>query len=102
MPVAVVTIHPKPGKLDEVVAMFKEEIPVVHDQAGCELFALHTTDDRVVLIEKWADEETMRANANRPDLPAFSKRLADVVEGGVWEGIVLQAVPIGDPAKGTV
>jgi|SRR6516162_8752177 quinol monooxygenase YgiN len=102
MPVAVVTIHPKPGKLDEVVDMFKEEIPIVHDQPGCELFALHKTDDRVVLIEIWSSDETMRANANRPDLPAFSKRLADVVVGGVWDAVVLEPVPAGDPAKATV
>ena len=57
--VVVATITPLPGHADEVIAAFAETIPLVHAEDGCELYALHRAEDRLIMIEKWASREAL-------------------------------------------
>ncbi|HEY5361272.1 MAG TPA: putative quinol monooxygenase [Streptosporangiaceae bacterium] len=97
--VVVATIRPLPEHVDAVIAAFAEVIPQVHEEDGCELYALHQTDDRLIMIEKWTSPEALQVHSQGPNLAALNPKLAGKVAGPP-EVIVARAVPAGDPAKG--
>jgi quinol monooxygenase YgiN len=97
--VVVATITPRPEHHDEVVAAFTATIPQVHAEDGCELYALHQTSDRLIMIEKWASREALDTHSRGAALAALNPQLAGKVTGPS-EVIVLDAVPAGEPAKG--
>ncbi len=97
--VVVATIIPLPEHRDEVIAVLTQTIPKVHAEDGCELYALHQAEDRLVMIEKWASPEALSTHSRGAALAAMNPQLAGKVTGRP-EVIVLQAVPAGDPPKG--
>ena len=101
MPVLVATIIPNPDQMDAVEAVLRDLIPAVHEEDGCERYALHRGRDRLVFVEKWRDMEALAAHASGPSIKAMNERLAGLVAGAP-DVQVLEAVPAGDPAKGAV
>ncbi len=97
--VVVATIIPLPEHRDEVIAALTETVAQVHQEDGCELYALHQADDRLVMVEKWASPEALRTHSKGAALAALNPLLAGKVAGPP-EVIVLQAAPAGDAAKG--
>jgi quinol monooxygenase YgiN len=97
--VVVATIRPVPGHQDEVLTALRNAVGQVHAEDGCELYALHQADDRLVMIERWASAEALKVHSKGPNLVALNSALAGLV-AGVPEVVVLTAVPAGDPAKG--
>ncbi|MGH3197022.1 MAG: putative quinol monooxygenase [Streptosporangiaceae bacterium] len=97
--VVVATIIPRPEHRDEVIAAYTEIIPKVHAEDGCELYALHHAEDRLVMIEKWASREALGAHSQGAPLAELRSQLAGKTTGPA-EVIVLQAAPAGDPPKG--
>ncbi|MET0930354.1 MAG: putative quinol monooxygenase [Aeromicrobium sp.] len=99
--IVVATIRPLPEHQDEVVAAFVAAIPQVHDEPGCELYALHQGDGRLVMIEKWESGAALGAHSTSAALVALGAQL----EGKLSEPLdvqVMQAVPAGAEALGTV
>jgi quinol monooxygenase YgiN len=99
--VLVATIVPVPEHRDAVIAAISEAVASVHDEDGCELYALNQAADRLVIIEKWASPEALSAHRKAPALAALGSALAGKVTGPP-DVVVLQAVPAGDPLKGQV
>ena len=99
--VVVATIVPLAEHRDEVIAAFQETIRQVHDEDGCELYALHEAPDRLIMIEKWASRDALRAHSRSPALTAMNPKLFGKVAGPP-EIIVLNQLPAGDPAKGAL
>jgi quinol monooxygenase YgiN len=97
--VVVATLIPVRGHRDEVFAAFIAIIPQVHAEDGCELYALHQAQDRLITIEKWASPEALRGHSQGAAIAALTPQLAGKVTGPA-EIVVLQAVPAGDPSKG--
>ena len=97
--VVVATITPLLEYRDEVIAAFTETIPQVHAEDGCELYALHQAEDRLIMVEKWASREALATHSKGAALAAMNPKLAGKVTGRP-EVIVLDSVPAGDPAKG--
>ena len=97
--VVVATIVPRPEHRAEVIATITETVAAAHNEDGCELYALHQAEDRLVMVEKWASADALRAHSKGAALAAQGPRLAGKLAGPA-EVIVLQAVPAGDPAKG--
>jgi quinol monooxygenase YgiN len=97
--VVVATITPLPGQADEVIAAFAEAIPQVHAEDGCELYALHQSADKLIMVEKWASREALAAHSKGAALAAVGPKLAGKV-AGAFDVVVLDAVLAGDPAKG--
>jgi quinol monooxygenase YgiN len=97
--VVVATIRPLPEHRDEVIAAFSAAIPDVHAEDGCELYALHQADDRLIMIEKWASPAALAVHSKGAALTALGPKLAGKVAVAP-EVIVTQAVPVGDAAKG--
>jgi quinol monooxygenase YgiN len=97
--VVVATITPLPEYREDVIAAFTKIIPQVHDEDGCEFYALHADADRLVMVEKWASREALATHRKAAALAALNPALAGKV-AGPSEVIVLDAVPAGDLAKG--
>ena len=97
--VVVATIIPLPEHRDEVIATITETVGKVHEEDGCELYALHQAADRLVMIEKWASPEALRTHSKGAALAALNPRLAGKITGPA-EVVMLQAVPAGDPGQG--
>jgi quinol monooxygenase YgiN len=97
--VVVATIVPLPEYRDAVIAIFTETVAQVHAEDGCELYALHQADDRLMMIEKWASREALGTHSKGAALAALNPQLAGKIAGPA-EIIVLQAVPAGDEGKG--
>ncbi len=100
MPVVVVaTIVPKPAHLEEVAAALQTAVGQVHPEDGCELYALHRNDERLVMIEQWSSAETLRVHGRGPALARLTAAL-DGLLAGPLDVVMLTAVPAGDPVKG--
>jgi quinol monooxygenase YgiN len=99
--VVVATILPLPEHRDAVIDILRQTVEQVHAEDGCELYSLNEAPDRLIMIERWASQQALDAHAKGPALAALGPKLAGKV-AGASEVIVLQAVPAGDPAKGTV
>ena len=99
--VVVATIVPKPEHRHAVIAALRDTIAQVHGEDGCELYALHEAPDRLIMVEKWASPEAVRAHSKGTALAALNPQLAGKVAGPP-EVIVTQPVPAGEPAKGQV
>ncbi|MGY1747129.1 putative quinol monooxygenase [Blastococcus sp. SYSU D00695] len=97
--VVVAHIRPLPEHLDAVREAVLEALPAVHEEPGCELYALHEADGVLVMVEKWASPEALRAHGTAPALAALGARLAGKVAGPP-EVQVLTPVPAG--TKGEV
>lgn len=55
---------PAEGQRDQLVGALQEAIPGVHEEKGCELYAIHDADDcTIVMIEKWTAREDLDAHS---------------------------------------
>jgi len=87
--VAIITAHP--GKLDELLAAFKENVPNVLAENGCaqytgavdaEGFGKFQTPvgvDTLVVIEKWESPDALKAHGAAPHMAAFGAKTKDLV-----------------------
>ncbi len=77
-------------------------IPLVHDEPGCELYAItEAADGRLVMIEKWSSQERLDTHGTSP---AVTRLIADL-DGHLTtpaEVSVLAPLPMGDTAKGAL
>lgn len=98
----VVTAHfrPKPEHRAAVVDALRVAIPRVHNEPGCELYAItDAPDGSIVMIEKWSTVGELDAHGSSPAVVDLVAALDGLLEAPV-EVTRLVPVPIGDPAKG--
>jgi quinol monooxygenase YgiN len=99
--VIVATISPKPGRIDAVREAFTAAIPTMHEEPGCELYALHEDGYGLVLVERWATQDDVRAHGAGETF----NQLSESVKEDLTEPIgvrMLTAVPAGDQTKGAL
>ena len=97
----VATIIPKPDRLDAVRDAFAHAIPAVHEEDGCELYAMHAGKGVLVMVERWRDGAALEAHG----AGATFNQLSEGVKDDLAEPLVvhiLEPVPAGDPAKGAL
>ncbi len=99
--VVVATIVPLAEHRNEVIAAVRATIEQVHNEDGCELYALHEAPDRLVMVEKWASGEALAVHSRGPALSALGPSLAGKVTGAP-DVVILQQVSAGDPDKGAL
>ncbi|TFB96210.1 antibiotic biosynthesis monooxygenase [Cryobacterium adonitolivorans] len=99
--VVVAVITPLEGHLQRVVDAFAVVAPRVHAEQGCELYALHHDADNVIMIERWSSPADLAAHAAGAPIGELNALLADHVEGPT-DVSVLESVPLGESAKGTI
>lgn len=74
--------HPKAGKQAELVEAMRTGIEAVHQEEGCELYAIHDAEDgTVTMLEKWSSVEALdthgKGAAVRQLLSAISHLIED-------------------------
>ena len=95
----VATISPKPGRADAVREAFTAAIPKVHQEPGCELYALHEDGYGFVMIERWATQDDLKAHGAGETFNQLSEAVKDDLSEPLGVRL-LTPVPAGDPAKG--
>lgn len=100
--VVTVVFTPAEGKRPELVAALSRAIPEVHEEQGCELYAIHDAPDgTVVMLEKWTSAELLDAHAAGEPV----QRLDASIVGLVAEPPLVTRIaplPVGDPRKGAL
>jgi quinol monooxygenase YgiN len=100
--IVVAAVYPEPEHRSEVIAAFVDAISQVHTHdRGCELYALHESDDRLVMIEKWASAEALEVHSKGDALRELTQRLDGKIIGRL-DVQVLRPHPAGTPQQGSL
>ena len=86
----IASIHVKPGKKAEYLAIFKPNLPLVTQEKGCiEYFPAVDVDaglppqildgNMVTIIEKWEDLEALKVHLVAPHMLAYREKVKDMV-----------------------
>ena len=99
--IAVARVHSKPVRLQEIIEVYAGIVPLVYQEPGCELFAVHTDGETVFVVEKWATPADLQGHATGPAYGQIRAGISDLVDHApdVW---VLGTLPFGPAAKGTI
>ncbi len=100
--VVVATIVPKPEDRVEVIAALESVIARVHaEDAGCELSSLNEAPDRLVFIEKWADQASLEAHGQSAAMAQLNAALGGKLAAPP-EIVRLTPHPAGSATQGAV
>lgn len=84
-------IQTQPGKREEVLELFRANMPAVHAEAGCIAYAPAIDADGVgkfqaalgpdtfVAIEQWESLDALKAHAAAPHMAEYAARTRDLV-----------------------
>jgi quinol monooxygenase YgiN len=99
--IVVARVYPKPGRLQEVIDVYARIVPLVYQEPGCELFALHTDGETVFVVEKWATPADLQGHAAGAAYAQIRDGISDLVDHApdVW---ILDPLSFGEAAKGTI
>lgn len=102
-PVVVTAVFtPAPGQFDAVHEALLPAIAAVHDEPGCELYAIHRApDDTIVMIEKWESAELLDAHGDGPAVAALNASLEGKLTRPV-EVTRLVPLPAGTDLQGVL
>jgi quinol monooxygenase YgiN len=100
----VVTAHffPHPDARDQVIAALEPAIAAVHEEDGCELYAIHDAPDgSIVMLEKWTSVELLDAHGSG----AAVQQLTAALDGLLASPVAVTRLvprPVGATAKGAL
>ena len=99
----VAIIHPLPGKRDEIIEAFRVVSPLVHQEEGCELYALQSTQvgEGLIVIERWSTADDLQAHATGAAMDKLNE-LSAHLRATASDVILVDQVPLGDPSKGVI
>lgn len=94
--------YPRQGTRDRVLAALEPAIAGVHEEDGCELYAIHDAPDgSIVMVEKWTSAALLDAHGQGDPV----KRLTIALDGLLERPVAvtrLAPIPVGHPAKGAL
>ena len=100
MPVVVIaTMTAKPDSVEAVRSACERAIEAVHQEPGCDLYALHEGNGTFVFVEQWADADALQKHSTAPAVAAFFTEVGDHLDRAP-DIKMLQPVVAGDPTKG--
>ena len=99
--VVVATITPKPDHVDAVRDAILTAVPKVHEEPGCELYALHEGDGSFVMVERWESVEALKVHGRAEALTTLGGAIADKLAAPL-DVRRLTPVPAGDAGKGAL
>ncbi len=68
---------PREGAKDKLIAALRGAIPAVHEEQGCELYAIHDAEDgTITMLEKWTTRADLDAHGAGPAV----ERLGSLIE----------------------
>ncbi len=102
--VVVALLRAKPGHEDGVATGLGEAAEQTHAEEGCLLYALHRDPEdptQFALVERWASGEALDEHFTKPYIQALGERAAASLAEPPQVRF-LEALPVGDPAKGRI
>lgn len=100
--VVTAVFRPKAGAFDQVVEALRPAIAAVHEEAGCELYAIHRAPDgTIVMIEKWESAELLDIHGEGEAVAKLSADVKDLLESPV-EVTRLEPIPAGTENQGVL
>lgn len=102
MTIVVVTavFHPVKGRTSELVEALRTCIPAVHDEQGCQLYAIHDAEDgTITMIEKWTSREALAAHAAGSAVKELGAAVAELIERPTTV-TTMTPLPAGTPDQG--
>lgn len=93
-----------PGEEAKAEALLRSVIAPTHAEDGCIAYALHrdvTDPTRFVYVERWASRAALDAHAASAHIADFRTKMREV-SAGPPEVLILDALPDGDPSKGSL
>ena len=87
----VAVIPAKPGKREDVLTAFRQNVPNVHAEDGCieygptidtegvGAFQTQFGEDTFVVIEKWQSLDHLKAHAAAPHMKAYAEKVKDLL-----------------------
>ena len=102
-PVVVTAVFtPAPGQFDAVHEALLPAIAAVHEEPGCELYAIHRApDDTIVMIEKWESAELLDSHGAGSAVAALNASLEGKLARPV-EVTRLVPLPAGTDLQGVL
>ncbi len=100
MPTVVVTavFQPLPERKDALVQALRQSMPAVHDEQGCQLYAIHdAADGTITMIEKWDSANDLAAHGSGPAVAALRQACEEFLAG---PAVVTTMTPIPVGVKG--
>ena len=93
---------PAEGMHDRVVEAMRPAIAAVHEEPGCELYAIHDAPDgSIVMLEKWASAELLDTHGAGPAVAAMGASL-DGLLAAPTAVTRLVPIPAGTEAQGAL
>ena len=88
------------GRLDDLRTALVAAIPAVHDEQGCELYAIHDgPDDKIWMLEKWTSAALLDAHGSGPAVARLQELTAGLTSGPP-EVIRMHPIAAGTPQQG--
>ena len=99
--IVVARVYPKPGRLQEVIDVYAGIVPLVYEEPGCELFALHTDGETVFVVEKWVTPADLQGHADGVAYAQIRAGISELVDhpADVW---ILDSLSFSETVKGTI
>jgi quinol monooxygenase YgiN len=92
--------RPAPGQRDQVVQALQPAISAVHQEPGCELYAIHDAPDgTIVMIEKWASVGELDEHGSAEAVRTLNANLDGLLASPV-EVVRLSPLPAGTAEQG--
>jgi quinol monooxygenase YgiN len=102
--VVVATLTAEPGKEEEAERALRAIVEPSHAEAGCLLYALHrgiADPRRFCFVERWASQEDLDAHGGAAHMKAALAQFGELFGQGI-DIALYEALPAGDPAKGSL
>jgi quinol monooxygenase YgiN len=100
--ITVAIIEPQADQVETVEEALRAAVRAAHSEGGCQLYALHRTEDspaRFVMVEQWAAADALAAHMEGAGIQALRPVLATKLAAPP-QVLRLIAVPDGDDKLG--
>jgi len=102
--IVVATLRVREGAEEDGMSVLRELAERTHPEEGCLGYAVHRAADdprTIVMVERWTSRAALDAHFQQPHVAQAGARSADLLEGQPTI-LILDPVPVGDPAKGVL
>jgi len=98
--VVTAVFYPKAGKKQELAEAMQRGIAAVHEEKGCELYAIHDAEDgTITMLEKWTTVEDLDVHGAGDPVKILNEDIADLIEKPTLV-TRMTAIPAGTEAQG--
>jgi len=98
--VVTAVFYPKAGKKQELAEAMQRGIAAVHEEPGCELYAIHDAEDgTITMLEKWTTAEDLDVHGAGDPVRILNEDIADLIEKPTLV-TRMTAIPAGTEAQG--